>query len=183
MRSKFWVLFGGLILLVYVLAHFLYKPVEVPKGVEKEVIEVKTEENKDEGVMFARTHDVKLNAIDISYDDAQLLLKVGAAEAGNQGIDGIWLVMSVIYNRTLADEFPSTISEVVYQKGAFTTVANGSINRVEVTAECHEALAKLESGVVAPEIVAFEGTRSQTLDRYFTEAFVYKDHRFYTMRR
>ena len=78
---------------------------------------------------------------------------------------------------------PDSIYDCVHQKGAFATVANGAIDRAEVTSECHAALAKLESGVVAPEIVAFEGTRSQTLDRYFDEAFVYRDHRFYTMRR
>ena len=183
MRSKFWVLFGGLILFVYVLAYFLFKPTEIPKGVEREVIEVKIEENEEEGVMFARTHDVRLNAIDFTYDDAQLLLKVAAAEAGNQGIDGMWLVMCTIYNRSLSDAFPDSIYDCVHQKGAFATVANGAIDRAEVTSECHAALAKLESGVVAPEIVAFEGTRSQTLDRYFDEAFVYRDHRFYTMRR
>ena len=57
--------------------------------------------------VFPRTH--KVNCVEFSYQDAQLLLKVGQAEAGNQGSDGIWLVLSCIYNRTQSDAFDSTI--------------------------------------------------------------------------
>lgn len=129
-----------------------------------------------------RTHDVQMNAIEITYDEAQLLLKVAQAEAGNQGSDGMWLVMSVILNRVDSSDFPDSITEVVTQKYQFSTVLNGSIDKVEISPECHEALARIERGDVAPEIIGFETTKSKTLDRYFSPAFAYRDHQFYTLR-
>jgi len=129
--------------------------------------------------VFPRTHEV--NCVEFSYQDAQLLLKVGQAEAGNQGSDGIWLVLSCIYNRTISDVFDSTIGGVVYAEGQFSSVSNGSIDRVEISPEAHEALARIERGDIAPSIVAFETTSSNELDKYFTKAFTYRDHTFYTL--
>ena len=55
--------------------------------------------------------------IEMNIDEAQELLKIAYAEAGNQGEDGQWLVMSVIINRVNSSEFPNTIHEVIYQPG------------------------------------------------------------------
>lgn len=144
--------------------------------VTKETEEI--EENEAQAV-FPRTHDILIN--EFALEDAQLLMEVAQAEAGNQGEDGMWLVMSVICNRKDKEEFPNTIHDVVYQKSQFSTVSNGSINHVEISPECHYALARIEMGEVAPQIIGFETTDSQTLDAYFEEAFVYKDHTFYTL--
>lgn len=117
---------------------------------------------------------------EFTYDEAQLLMKTAQAEAGNQGEDGIWLVMSCIVNRTKSEDFPETVTDVVYQEGQFATVESGAINKVELSPECHIALARIEKGEVAEEIVAFENKRSSYLERYFSEAFTYRDHKFYT---
>ena len=128
--------------------------------------------------VFPRTHEIQVN--EFSYEDAQLLMGIAEAEAGNQGTDGMWLVMSVVFNRVNDPEFPDTIKEVIYQPHQF--YAKG-IGKTEITPECHEALARLEMGDVAPEIVAFEKTTSKTLDKYFCGAFEYRDHKFYTLRK
>lgn len=125
--------------------------------------------------VFPRTHEVTVN--EFSYDEAQLLMKIAEAEAGNQGSDGMWLIMSVILNRVKSEAFPDSISSVIYQRSQF--YADG-IGTAELTPEVHEALARIEMGDVAPEIVAFEMTTSNELDKYFNEAFVYRDHTFYT---
>jgi N-acetylmuramoyl-L-alanine amidase len=140
--------------------------------------EVNTEED---GELFARTHDVKI--VELSYEDAQLLMKVAQAEGGNQGITGMRLIMSVILNRVKSDQFPGTVREVVYQKGQFSTVANGAIDRVEISPECHLALAEIEMGNVSPEIIAFETKSSNSLDRYFWSAFQCGNHVFYTLKK
>lgn len=117
---------------------------------------------------------------EVTYDEAQLLLKVAEAEAGNQGSDGMWLVMSTVINRVRSGDFPDSIKDVVYQKNQFSTVTNGAIDNVTITPEAHEALARIEKGDIAKEIIAFENTKSDSLSRYFWEAFEFKDHRFYT---
>ena len=95
-----------------------------------------------------------------------------------QGQDGMWLVMSVVYNRRDAEEFPDSIEEVIFQESQFYTKGMGA---TEISPECHEALARIERGDVAPEIVAFEKSTSNSLDEYFVEAFQYRSHKFYTL--
>ena len=117
---------------------------------------------------------------EFTYEDAQLIMQTAQAEAGNQGEDGMWLVMSTIVNRVESEDFPDTVKDVVYQEGQFATAESGAIKKVKLSPECHTALARIEKGEVADFIVAFENKKSKSLDKYFTAAFEYKDHRFYT---
>ena len=133
-------------------------------------------------VLLHPTRVQAANVIEFTYDEAQLLMKVAQAEAGNQGSDGMWLTLSVIVNRVESEEFPDSVEEVVNQEYQFATVSSGAINRVEISPECHEALARIEMGQVAPEIVAFETTESHSLDKYFSRAFEYRGHRFFTLK-
>lgn len=130
----------------------------------------------------ANAEDIHPQVNEFSYEEAQLLLKVAAAESLNQGCDGQWYVMSVIVNRVNSPEFPDNVHDVVYQAHQFTTVSNGQIDKIEPDVNTHLALARIEMGEVAPEIVAFETTKSVTLTKYFSEAFTYKDHAFYTLK-
>lgn len=130
--------------------------------------------------VFPRTHDIQMNVNEFSYEEAQMLLKIAQAEAGNQGPDGMWLVMSVVYNRRDSEEFPDSIEEVIYQDNQFYTKGMGA---TEISPECHEALARIEKGDVAPEIVAFEKSTSKSLDSFFSCAFEYRDHNFYTLKK
>ena len=137
--------------------------------------EVNTEED---GELFARTHEVICN--EFTYEEAQLLMGIAQAEAGNQGTDGMWLVMSVVLNRVKSPEFPDSIKAVIYQESQF--YAKG-IGKTEISPECHEALARIERGDVAPQIIAFEKTTNRTLEKYFSSAFGYRDHQFYTLKK
>lgn len=124
--------------------------------------------------------EYETKAISIDYEDAQLLMKIGQAEAGNQGPDGIWLVMSVVMNRVESATFPDTITEVVSQKGQFSTYKH--LDGVTPCMDCHEALARIEKGDVAPDIIGFENVKSKSLERYFEPAFSYREHMFYTLK-
>lgn len=128
-------------------------------------------------------------ANEFTLQEAQCLMKLACAEAGNQGEDGMWLVMSTVLNRRADEEWPDSIIDVIYEHHKtksgrtiyqFETVANGMIDRVEISQEAHNALARIEKGEVAPEIIGFETKDSDALDKYFMPAFEHKDHKFYT---
>lgn len=116
------------------------------------------------------------DCIELSQEDAQLLMQIAQAEAGNQGIDGMWLVMSCVMNRVSDPDWPDSISKVIYQKSQFAQPAKVK----DISSDAHLALAKLESGLICPEIMGFEVKTSAKLTRYFDEAFEYKDHKFFT---
>ena len=114
-------------------------------------------------------------------EDAMLLMKIAQAEAANQGIQGMQLVMSVVLNRVESENFPDSIREVIYQEHQFSSVTDGHFDdAVILSAEAHEALSLIECGNVAPGIIGFEVKESKELDKYFAGAFEYRDHKFYT---
>lgn len=116
--------------------------------------------------------------IEVTQKEADELLRIAWCEAGNQGPDGQLYVMSVIINRVNSPEFPNNIHDVIYQPYQFAT---GGMTNAKPTDETHLALAYLEMGNLIPEIVAFETTENNALDRYFSKAFEYRDHSFYTL--
>ena len=140
----------------------------------------KIEESTEEEPEQEPDPEEKREVIELTYEEAQLLMKIAQAEAGNQGEEGMWLVMSVVINRKNDEAFPDTIKEVAYQKNCFATVITGKINKVELSLEAHIALARIEKGEVKPDIVGFENKSNNSLERYFDFAFTYLDHNFYT---
>ena len=166
--------------------------VEWEKVVENEKIQktIKETEQTEDIPVNGIVSECEQETIKLTFEEAQLLMKIAQAEAGNQGPDGMWLVMSVVLNRVRDESFPSSITDVVYQKARtkkgniihqFSSVADKRIEEQTVLSkEAHEALAKIESGEVAAEIIAFEVKDSTALDKYFKYAFTFRDHRFYT---
>ena len=123
--------------------------------------------------------EIKENTL--SWEDEVLLMRIAQAEAGNQGPQGMWLVMSVVMNRVAAEEYPDTIEGVILQPHQFSSVDDGHFDdQVVLGQEAFEALERIEQGDIAPELVAFENINSNVLDQYYWEAFTYRDHRFYT---
>lgn len=183
MQHKRW---GNLILYLFLIIVLIFLWITAIKSTAYEEVKEpqfeaipQTEEvNTEDGELFARTHEVDCN--EFTYEDAQLLLGIAQAEAGNQGPDGMWLVMSVVLNRVKNPEFPNNIHDVIYAENQF--YAEG-IGKTEISPECHEALARIERGDVAPQIVAFEKTTNRTLEKYFSSAFGYRDHVFYTLKK
>lgn len=64
----------------------------------------------------------------IVSSDHRLLSKLVYAEARGEPYKGMVAVAAVVLNRVRSSSFPNTISGVIYQKGAFSCVSNGSIN-------------------------------------------------------
>lgn len=121
--------------------------------------------------------------IEVDYEDAQALMKIAQAEAGGEGVDGMALVMQVVYNRMASDIFPDTITEVISQKKQFKTYETGAYQNAQLTVDCHLALAEFEKGTYKDQpIIGFEMTGLRDLDEYFEYAFTLKGHDFYTLR-
>lgn len=115
-----------------------------------------------------------------SKEDTETLQRIAMAEAGNQGPDGMWMVMSVVLNRVESEDFPNTIKGVILQSHQFSSVTNKSYYKVEISDECIEAYQRICTGEICPEIIGFERKDSHVLKKYFQEAFTFKDHTFFT---
>lgn len=119
--------------------------------------------------------------VEVSYEDAQCLMKIAQAEAGNQPIDGMALVMQTVLNRVADDDYPDTVYEVISQDGQFQSYANGRYDKAFPAAECHLALAEVEMGMFSDDtVIAFEVAGKRSLDKYYMYAFTLGDHDFYT---
>ena len=59
--------------------------------------------------------------------ELEWLAKIIHAEAKGESFDGKLAVGNVVMNRVYSSEFPNTIEEVIFQKGQFSPVSDGSI--------------------------------------------------------
>ncbi len=70
----------------------------------------------------------KPSSSNYSSSDVYLMAKAIYAEGRGESYTGQVAIGAVIMNRLRSPSFPNTISGVIYQKGAFTAVADGQIN-------------------------------------------------------
>lgn len=128
--------------------------------------------------------DTADNTIQLTQSDAEALMKIAFAEAGNQSVEGQRKIMEVVYNRVLSSDFPNTISEVIAQSGQFESYSNGMYEKAEPTPETHQALADFEKNISPNrDIIAFETSRNhKSLEKYFRYLFTLEDHDFYVSR-
>lgn len=128
----------------------------------------------------AGAHDRQCpESINLTEVEAQELLQIAFAEAGNQGASGQAYIIAVILNRVESPDWPDNIHDVIHQPGQFATKAMG---KAQPTWETHYALAEIEAGNIYPNIIGFERVNSTVLDEYFKEEFTYKDHKFYVQK-
>lgn len=80
-------------------------------------------------------------------EERKMLLKIAMAEAEGESTEGKALVMIVVLNRVLSDQFPGTIEDVIFQNGQFTPVRNGGRYwTTEPNEDCYKALELVEYG-------------------------------------
>lgn len=183
--KRFKLMLGAYLFFVAVAAVYLFSEEDpqtihyekiIPHSNEENIIEVKAREVAQE---IVRTHEVNT----MLQENRELLCKVAMAEGGNQGEDGMWLIMSVVMNRVEDPDYPDSIPEVIYQKFQFTSILDGRTDKAEPSEECMRAVQRIENGDIAPEIIGFETTDSDVLNQYFSPAFDYRDHRFFTKKK
>ena len=86
----------------------------------------------------------------ISEEELKLLANIIYCEAGSESYVGKVAVGNVIMNRVKSASQPNTITEVVYAKGQFSPVRNGSLQRAlssdKADAACYQAAIEALAG-------------------------------------
>lgn len=86
----------------------------------------------------------------MSDEDYANLLKIVEAEAGGEDLKGKILVANVIFNRVKSPDFPSNVTDVVWERSGgsaqFSPVADGRIYTVTVSKETKEAVNRAIDG-------------------------------------
>ena len=99
---------------------------------------------KKEYIGFSERH------LTMSDQDYETLLKIVEAEAGGEDIVGKILVANVIFNRMENPDFPSTVTEVVWQNEdgipQFSPTVDGRIYKVKISEETREAVDRAIDG-------------------------------------
>ena len=83
---------------------------------------------------------------ELDEDDEYLLAKIAMAEAEGQSTKGKALVMCVVINRVLSNEFPDSVYDVIYEENQFSPISNGRFDRVEPNKDCYKSLNMIKSG-------------------------------------
>lgn len=100
---------------------------EAEKTVRKRVYKAQEESTQKSG------EKKESSQFPCSEQDYQVMLKIVQAEAGGCDQTGKILVANVVMNRVKSDEFPDSITDVVYEGSQFSPVIDGSINQVKVS--------------------------------------------------
>lgn len=121
-------------------------------------------------------------SMDWGIEDAEMLKKIAMAEAEGESTEGKALVMLVVLNRMVSDEFPDTVEGVIFQENQFSTVETGGRYWTTIPNEdCDRALRMIEQGydesygALYFESVSGESWHSQNLEYLFQKG----NHRFY----
>ena len=120
-------------------------------------------------------------AQEIKDEDAEaeldMIAQMVAAEAENQSLYGKRLVVDVILNRVDSDEYPDTITGVLNQPGAFSSMENGRYDRAawEVSDEDYTAVAMELQNRMDPDILFFT---AGAYGKYGTPVYQVGDHYF-----
>lgn len=114
-------------------------------------------------------------------DDAYLLAQIINAEANDEPYNGKLAVGNVVMNRVNHPDFPDTIRDVIYQKGQFQPVRNGSINKKpsdDSIKAANEALNGKQ--IVGKQALYFYNPEISTSDWIFTRKTIMDigNHRF-----
>ncbi len=131
-------------------------------------------------------------SIVISEEDYDALLRIVQAEAGGEDEQGRILVAEVILNRVLAEEFASTVYDVIFEKSGgssqFAPTADGRYYSVEVTQSTVEAVEKaIHEEDISQGALFFSARRKANpydmawFDNNLTWLFQYGGHEFYTL--
>lgn len=103
----------------------------VEKRIEKDKVEktIEVEETANEFLPIYNPTEEDLEET-MYYDSLELLALMVEAEAGNQDLEGKRLVVDTVLNRVDDPDFPNDIWGVITQKGAYSSYADGGIDKV-----------------------------------------------------
>lgn len=155
------------------------------KQILKQQQEEKARKEAEEARRAAEKKRREARRIKYTEEDYQVLLRIVQAEAGICDEKGKILVADVIINRVLSDEFPDSITSVVYAPSQFQPVSNGSINSVKVTAETIECVNRALDGEDYSQGALYfmnrrgSGSAASWFDRHLDYLFAHDGHEFF----
>ena len=119
--------------------------------------------------------------VHITYDEAQMLMRIAQAEAEIDGIEGMAAIMMVVLNRVNDPRFPSTVEGVIFASGQFSPIMDGRYDSIEISYEAHMALAEIEKGTYSylNEALFFENATDSWQSTNCTYLYTIGHHRFY----
>lgn len=86
----------------------------------------------------------------LDAEDLEVLLRIVEAEAGCEDEDGKLLVANVVLNRLQSEQFPNSITEIVFQKengvSQFSPISDGSYYHVRISEETMDAVERALEG-------------------------------------
>ena len=149
-------------------------------------------ENGSENLELLKNESIGMSEqhLTMSDEDYETLLKIVEAEAGGEDDIGKILVANVIFNRIEHPEFPSTVTEVVWQNVAgspqFSPTVDGRIHTVTVSEETREAVNRAIDGEDYSQGALFFMNRSKSrrravtwFDSRLTYLFEHGGHEFF----
>ena len=83
--------------------------------------------------------------LSVNAEDIELMARVVYGESRGEPFEGQIAVAAVILNRVFANDFPSTVSGVIYQDLAFTAVADGQY-KLTPDAQAYQAVRQALNG-------------------------------------
>lgn len=173
---------GMMLTVALLLARSVSKEVEVVETIKPKEIHYLTDEELS--LLYTCKQDIRKedpNIIEVSTEEADLLMRVGLVEGGEGDSLGQAYVMQTIINRTQDNRFPDTITEVLFQDKQFSTVTSGVYRKKKPNDNSHYALYLLESGQVDSDALYFvadwvENSWQESNKEYL---FSYGGHDFY----
>lgn len=148
----------------------------------------------DVAVSGQRVVDCRVVEQKILYnlDDSELevLLRIVEAEAGCEDEDGKLLVANVVLNRVNSEQFPETVTDVVFQKEngvtQFSPVSDGSYYKVRISEETVNAVGRALMGEDISEGALYFAARKYAdsekmkwFDNHLTFLFQHGGHEFF----
>ena len=99
----------------------------------------------------------RYDTLEISETEKDMIAQIIYLEARGESANGQQAVAEVILNRILADNFPDSVKEVLYQRDQFSTI--GQVNSAEPTKMQYQAIeAALQGENILPiDVVYFSG--------------------------
>ena len=155
------------------------------KQILKQQQEERARKEAEEARRAAEKKRREARRIKYTEEDYQVLLRIVQAEAGICDEKGKILVADVIINRVLSNEFPDSITSVVYAPSQFQPVSNGSINSVKVTAETIDCVNRALDGEDYSQGALYfmnrrgSGSAASWFDRHLDYLFAHDGHEFF----
>lgn len=168
-----------------------------PLAYAEEILDYEKEKETGQAAAYASGQPViavsvleKKPKYDLSREDYETLLKIVEAEAGSEDETGKLLVANVVLNRVESDQFPDTVTEVVYQrqggKAQFSPAGSGTLDSIvageETKAAVNRALAGEDVSCGALYFASRKAADPENMewfDRCLTRLFAYGGHEFF----